>query len=642
MSLDTIKNNFIANCQSYSSAGLSNNHFQSKWSYLKQLRGFNDLIENIRLLNEKIDSLTTNDFFGVYCNEFVDVIDDNGEKRKVYISDYLFGGDSLIFHKFDISRQFIESVDSQLSLEIENVRNEKKKNNISSFVETEEELVILEKLKTKFYFDIQQYYKKVFESFDLMMKEMFVLEVQKFANSKAGKDVHISQQDLADINFSQEEKVIVAKYVFEILKGLAAGSLDTSAIQDAIVKPDIDDDRLEEYKRLRDVCIRSLYGEGFDTGEGYQGLLYRTLLDMKSDSDIKENARFFEFINENKTRLVEIMKKSDSFKDIHDDDEFEYTALPILFSILSEYGQDWLIYQKVNRVNLSQCFAEDKKGILETCGFLINFILKENQNCAFFDGCKFLDENGVPEKIDLESGYESLIENSQRYRQSNFVLNEKFASALMSMWKMRSLEEDSSVFRIENEGENSFLCEKVVYETDEGFFDEVVFDFGYFVKVKRWLLVDESKVPPEDIMILRVGGEEYKVSNKEFDITMYYFCDKECNKGIQLFRFDKAYEYVEHNQRGKLKVTAPCHAHFYSLIDAVLKKLSGTRDLGKMDISEKVLLDGENKSDSRFNHLGFDDIERLFNECCGIKEVLKVQNYQVIDERKNLDEIEKD
>lgn len=241
---------------------------------------------------------------------------------------------------------------------------------------------------------------------------------------------------------------------------------------------------------------------------------------------------------------------------------------------------------------------------LKALAFLENFILANNlgltsKNIAF-DGYRFFDIiTGKSISVNTYELHKSRLANADRYLQSNFVLNEDFARALLAMPKrFTKISGKNCIRNITTVDGDVIETTKVLYRKKYITHDPIrteKFNYnlalGNFCKVREWN---------------RTKGT--------YSYMMFYIPDQEGQNPIQIFRIDKVESMFKgvpasHNLRGKEKIETTLHAHTYNLIDAVLKNYNKDDSLGKMDLSH--IFPTENVLDKKI-------IEEYFDCFCGI------------------------
>lgn len=282
----------------------------------------------------------------------------------------------------------------------------------------------------------------------------------------------------------------------------------------------------------------------------------------------------------------------------------------ILFSYLKDSTTitgNSIISQKIkvnkDAFDLNNSKSKNLLPLLNVASFLLNYINLHNSgmldNNIGFDGYSFFTLN-KGDRIRSNSFALNLtnLSNAERELQSNFVVNEKLAMALLSVHKkhMKVRGKDALIYTETKDGEN-FKVIKTLFKPQfckDEILDDVYKDklkLGYFVKVKK-----------------------INLDNNNFEIILYYYCDKELKHGIQLFRADKVDSMFKglpasHILRGGEKLYSTLHIHLYNIIDATLKNPEKESSLGAMDIA--------------YNFLNPDSItinmaEEFFNQACGI------------------------
>ena len=243
---------------------------------------------------------------------------------------------------------------------------------------------------------------------------------------------------------------------------------------------------------------------------------------------------------------------------------------------------------------------EQLKGL----AFLENFILANNlgltaKNIAF-DGYRFFDTTtGNSISVNTKNLHLSKLASADRYLQSNFVLNEDFARALLAFPKKYVKIRGQKYIQTSNVVDgDTIVTTKLLYRPKSVSKDihranqfGLNIDLGNFCKVK-----------------------EFNQSKGTYSFMLYYYPDQEGTQPIQLFRIDKVEDMFKgapasHNLRGKEKIETTLHAHTYNLIDATLKNYTKDESLGKMDLSHIFpVADG---LDSKI-------VEEYFDHFCGI------------------------
>lgn len=278
----------------------------------------------------------------------------------------------------------------------------------------------------------------------------------------------------------------------------------------------------------------------------------------------------------------------------------------ILFRLLEEStikeGNN-LISQKIN-INKNK--LQNNISSLTTCGFLLNYINLYEKNLLVqnigFDGFYFFDLT-TGDRI-MNTSYQLHKDNLsyvERNLQSNFVLNENFAKAILNFPKkhMNIRRKKSLIYTEIDQGEK-YKVIKTLFQpryprsTKANLLLSYALNLGYFVKVKR-----------------------INQNNGSYEIMLYYYCDKDLRNGIQLLRTDKVENIFKGNPashilRGGEKIFTLLHIHEYNLIDACIKNNSKESSLGNMDIA--------------YNYLNPDQIsmnfaEEMFNEKCSIEHI---------------------
>lgn len=314
------------------------------------------------------------------------------------------------------------------------------------------------------------------------------------------------------------------------------------------------------------------------------------------------------FIDEAETKVDAIIDESGGDKTntklknaiLH---EYLVTYLPEAF-----YQGDNLATQKIE-INTTRFSGKDPKYVatpsqLKALAFLENFILANNlgltaKNIAF-DGYRFFDtQTGHSISVNTRNLHATKLSNADRYLQSNFVLDEDFARALLTLPKKFSkIRGQSCVKTIATVDGDTIETTKLLYR-------------------KKFVTHDPLRTKAFHLN-LELGNfckvREYNKTKGTYTFMLYYYPDQEGEQPIQLFRIDKVEPMFKgapasHNLRGKEKIETTLHAHTYNLIDATLKNYSKDESLGKMDLSH-VFADAS----------GLDDkiIEEYFDCFCGI------------------------
>jgi len=316
------------------------------------------------------------------------------------------------------------------------------------------------------------------------------------------------------------------------------------------------------------------------------------------EQKIENLIHFIDLVEEKVSKLVD---KNDSSQNAR------ANALDfILFRSLEEStikeGNN-LISQKIN-INKNK--LQNNILSLNTCGFLLNYINLYEKNMLAqnigFDGFYFFDlttgDRITNTSYQLHKDNLSFVE---RNLQSNFVLNENFAKAILNFPKkhMHIRRKKSLIYTEVDQGEN-YKVIKTLFQpgyprnTKANLILSYALNLGYFVKVKR-----------------------INQNNGSYEIMLYYYCDKDLRNGIQLLRTDKVENIFKGNPashilRGGEKIFTLLHIHEYNLIDACIKNNSKESSLGNMDIA--------------YNYLNPDKIsmnvaEEMFNQKCSIEHV---------------------
>ena len=269
---------------------------------------------------------------------------------------------------------------------------------------------------------------------------------------------------------------------------------------------------------------------------------------------------------------------------------------------------DNLTTQKIE-INKTRFSGQDPKYTsspeqLKALAFLENFILANNlgltaQGVAF-DGFRFFNTTtGQTIHANTQNLHKSKLSTADRYLQSNFVLNEDFAKALLVLPKKF----------VKTRGKNCIKTTSVV-DGDTIESTKVLYRKKFVTKnIKRDVCFNLN---------LELGSfckvKEFNKDKGTYTFMLYYYPDQEGEQPIQLFRIDKVEDMFKgapasHNLRGKEKIETTLHAHSYNLIDAVLKNYTKEESLGKMDLSH--VFSSANAFDSKL-------IEEYFDCFCGI------------------------
>lgn len=262
-----------------------------------------------------------------------------------------------------------------------------------------------------------------------------------------------------------------------------------------------------------------------------------------------------------------------------------------------------LISQKIN-INKSK--LQNNISTLATCGFLLNYINLYEKNFLAqnigFDGFYFFDL--TTGKRIRKNSYQLNKDNLsfvERNLQSNFVINENFAKALLNFPKKHmQIRRKKSLIYTEIDNGEKYKVIKTLFQpkyprnTKVHILLSFALNLGYFVKVKR-----------------------INQNNGSYEIMLYYYCDKDSQHGIQLLRTDKVENLFKGNPashilRGGEKIFTLLHIHEYNLIDACIKNNSKQSSLGNMDIA--------------YNYLNPDNVsmnlaEEMFNQKCSIENI---------------------
>ncbi len=241
--------------------------------------------------------------------------------------------------------------------------------------------------------------------------------------------------------------------------------------------------------------------------------------------------------------------------------------------------------------------------LLNVSSFLLNYINLHDSgllaNDIGFDGFGFFNLNNgqrVHENSNLLN--KTKMASADRSLQSNFVIDENLALALLSVKKihMKTSGKDALIYQEIENGDKIKVVKtlfKPIFSSNVFKNADMVDDLktGYFVKVKR-----------------------INLNNGNYEIILYYFCDDQFKHGIQLFRTDKVEDLFKgmpasHILRGGEKLETTLHMHLYNIVDATLKNPEKDTSLGAMDIAYKFL---------NPNNITIEAAEEFFNKFCGI------------------------
>ena len=223
---------------------------------------------------------------------------------------------------------------------------------------------------------------------------------------------------------------------------------------------------------------------------------------------------------------------------------------------------------------------KDTPEYLQVLGFLENYIFAEKNgmiaNGIAFDGYRFFDiATGQSCRMNTQQLHKTKLAGADRYAQSNFVLDEEFAQALLTLPKrFTKISNQNYVKTTSVVDGDTIVAIKTMYRkkyktkdmSAAYSFDDNV-DIGNFCKVK-----------------------EFNITKGTYSFSLYYFPDNDGKCAVQLFIIDKVEDMyrgapASHNLRGKEKIENTLHAHTYNQIDAVLKNYNKDESLGKMDLS---------------------------------------------------------
>lgn len=260
----------------------------------------------------------------------------------------------------------------------------------------------------------------------------------------------------------------------------------------------------------------------------------------------------------------------------------------------------------INKTRFSGADAKykDTPEYLQVLAFLENYIFAEKNgmiaNGTAFDGFRFFDiSTGKTCRVNTQNLHKTKLAAADRYLQSNFVLDEEFAQALLTMpkrfVKVSNLNYIKTTSVVDGDTiETIKTMYRKKYKTkdfDRDYWFDENLEMGNFCKVK-----------------------EYNKTKGTYSFSLYYFPDNEAQCAIQLFRIDKVEDLFKgapasHNLRGKEKIENTLHAHTYNQIDAVLKNYNKDESLGKMDLSHIFPV---------ANGLDRKVVEEFFDCFCGI------------------------
>ena len=283
--------------------------------------------------------------------------------------------------------------------------------------------------------------------------------------------------------------------------------------------------------------------------------------------------------------------------------------LPLYFISQYKSGND-IVTKKISinkdRFSGIDIKFKDTPEYLKVLAFLENYILAEQKGLICkgiaFDGFRFFHIKSG-QTVNYSSNWElgkTNLTGTDRFSQSNFVLNEDFASALLSI-KKKSLKICNKNFIKSTDivdGETIITTKQMYRRTDNSLaglnsrdlYGELI-DFGAFCKVK-----------------------EFNKTRGTYSYYLFYLPNNDNENAIQLFRIDKVPDMFKgvvasHNLRGKEKIETNLHAHTYNLIDAVLKNIHRLDNLGKMDLSHIFPIS---------EGLSRGMVEEIFDKFCGI------------------------
>lgn len=283
--------------------------------------------------------------------------------------------------------------------------------------------------------------------------------------------------------------------------------------------------------------------------------------------------------------------------------EYLVTYLPESF-----FQGDNLTTQKIE-INKTRFSGSDPKysnspECLNALAFLENFILANDLGLTAkgiaFDGFRFFDiSSGETIHTNTNNLHKKQLASADRYLQSNFVLNEDFARALLTLPKKFA----------KINGKNCIKTTAVV-DGDTIETTKVLYRKKFVTKnVKRDIRFNLN---------LELGSfckvKEYNKDKDTYSFMLYYYPDQDGSQPIQIFRIDKVEDMfrgapASHNLRGKENIKTTLHTHTYNLIDAVLKNYTKEESLGKMDLSH--IFTSANAFDIKL-------IEEYFDCFCGI------------------------
>lgn len=245
----------------------------------------------------------------------------------------------------------------------------------------------------------------------------------------------------------------------------------------------------------------------------------------------------------------------------------------------------------------------DLNQLLNVASFLSNYICLDKANMLSqnigFNGYQFFDTNtDTSISSTSQNMHKTNLKYAERSAQSNFVLNETMAKALLSLPKRRmDIRRKPALRYTTTENGQKIKVTKTLYRPSFPTADnlhihiDVSLNLGYFVKVKRVNTV-----------------------TKTYEIMLFYFCDKDLQHGIQLFRLDKVEDTFKgqpasHILRGGEKINSTLHTHTYNQIDATIKNIDKDSALGNMDLSHNFIT---------ANDISLNIAEEMFNNSCGI------------------------
>lgn len=356
---------------------------------------------------------------------------------------------------------------------------------------------------------------------------------------------------------------------------------------------------IKDYQNRKDEYIRLILTQGIPD------LNNLSAVKVLENIDLERFADFFDKVENEVNTIMTINSYDVNNKNQRLTILKEY--LTVLLPESFRNGDD-LVTQKIdiNKIRFDgfDVKYKDTPTHLKTLAFLENHILLSElgylKNNVGFDGFRFFDTiSGKSINLNTKNLHKTKLSGAERLAQSNFVLDENFAAALLSMpkkfMKIRNKNCIKSTAIVDGDTiETVKVMYRKKFQTHDSVRDGLFNDhlkIGYFCKVK-----------------------EFNKTKGTYSFMLYYFPDQDANQAIQLFRIDKVEDMFKgapasHNLRGKEKIVNTLHTHTYNLIDAVLKNHTKQESLGKMDLSH--IFPTADAFDSKI-------IEEYFDCFCGI------------------------